>query len=277
MAHTGRSSDIHSVCIAPAFRQVVRSGAPWPILFTCLCLFTPQLLAASAFSVFALAVFPCSHGRPQCMRLPLGTTELNQQVSASTRESHDAAPSSSVSCPQVTLSSTHPQVQMDPTRTITNDLLSATLVEAATQRSFAAFLYRCIFVNASPPPQLPVPISGCRYAAFLTFAALRVLDQSPSLRIGPQAPTNISRRPVESSMRLVHCIHWQHGPRHLAQQGHLRARPYGFRLQGRLRKQRYVGYGPTNRSRSAATPFTYWNTDGYILLCTHPQCRGEET
>ena len=63
MAHTGRPGDILSVCIAPAFRQVVRFGAPWPILFTCLCLFTPQLFAASAFSVFAFAVFPCSHGR----------------------------------------------------------------------------------------------------------------------------------------------------------------------------------------------------------------------
>ena len=49
--------------MAPAFRQVVRLGASWPILFTCLCLYTPQLLAASAFSVFALAIFPCSHGR----------------------------------------------------------------------------------------------------------------------------------------------------------------------------------------------------------------------
>ena len=51
------------------------------------------------------------------------------QMSASTRESHGAATSSSLSCPQVTLSATHPQVLMDPTRTITNDLLSATLVD----------------------------------------------------------------------------------------------------------------------------------------------------
>ena len=121
---------------------------------------------------------------PQCMRLPPGTTEWNHsyyttnslsalhslqqlqagasspslvQMSASTRQSHDAAPSSSVSCPQATLSATHPQVRMGPTRTTTNDLLSATLAEAATQLSFAAFLERCIFVNASPPPQLPVP------------------------------------------------------------------------------------------------------------------------
>ena len=63
----------------------------------------------------------------------------------------------SVSYPQATLSATHPQVRMDPTRTTTNDLLSATLAEAATQLSFTAFLERCIFVNASPPPQLPVP------------------------------------------------------------------------------------------------------------------------
>ena len=79
------------------------------------------------------------------------------QMSVSTRQSHDAAPSSSVPCPQATLSATHPQVRTGPTRTITNDLLSATLAEVATQLSFAAFLERCIFVNASPPHQLPVP------------------------------------------------------------------------------------------------------------------------
>ena len=103
----------------------------------------------------------CAHmDEPQCMRLPLGTTEWNHsyytgnslsalhslqqlqagasspspvQMSASSRESHGAAPSSSVSRSQVTLSATHPQLQMDPTRTITSGLLSATLAEAATQ------------------------------------------------------------------------------------------------------------------------------------------------
>ena len=49
MAHTERPGDIPSVCIAPAFRQVVRFGTSRPILFTCLCLCAPQLLAASAF------------------------------------------------------------------------------------------------------------------------------------------------------------------------------------------------------------------------------------
>ena len=62
----------------------------------------------------------------------------------------------------------------------------------------------------------------------------------------------------------------------LLNKGHLRARPNGFRLQGRLHKQRYAGHGPAHRSRPAATPFTFWNTDGYILLCTHPQCRCQE-
>ena len=58
MAHTGRPGDIPSVCIAPAFRQVVRFGTSRPFfLFTCLCLFAPQLRAASAFSVFALSVY----------------------------------------------------------------------------------------------------------------------------------------------------------------------------------------------------------------------------
>ena len=61
------------------------------------------------------------------------------------------------------------------------------LRSAATQLSVAAFLVRCIFVNASPP----VTSAPRRYADFfthfclsgrfsmlLTFAALRVLDQS---------------------------------------------------------------------------------------------------
>ena len=133
---------------------------------------------------------------PQCMRLPLGTSEWNHsyntanplsalhslhqlqagasspspvQMSASTRESHDAAPSSSVSCSQATLSATHSQVRMVPTRTTPNDLLSATLAEAATQLSFAAFLECCILVDASPPPQLPVPTPSLD-AATQTFS-----------------------------------------------------------------------------------------------------------
>ena len=141
----------------------------------CLCVSVSLSLSLSLSVSLSLCL--CAHmDESQCMRLLLGTTEWNHshftgnsllqhlqagatslmQMSASARESHGAAPSSSVSCPQVTLSATSPQVQMGPTRTITSDLLSATLAEAATQLSFAAFLERCISVNASPPPQVPV-------------------------------------------------------------------------------------------------------------------------
>ena len=43
-----------------------------------------------------------------------------------------------------------PKVQTGTTRTVTSDLLSATLAEAATQLSFAAILERCISVKCSP-------------------------------------------------------------------------------------------------------------------------------
>ena len=71
------------------------------------------------------------------------------------------------------LSATHPQVQTGPIRTITSDLLSATLTEADTQLSFAAFLERCISVNASPPLPLPVPIPPLD-AATQTFPHIAV-------------------------------------------------------------------------------------------------------
>ena len=122
---------------------------------------------------------------PSLQQLEAGATSPSPvQMSASTRESHGAVPSSSVSCPQVTLSATHPQVQIGPTRTITSDLPSATLAEAASQLSFAAFLERCIFVTASPPPQLPVPTPPLD-AATQTFphtAASRDVSTHLSLR-----------------------------------------------------------------------------------------------
>ena len=68
-----------------------------------------------------------------------------------------------VSCPQVTHSAISPQVQTCPTRTITSELMSATLAEAATQLSLVAFLERCISVSAprrsryQPPPHLWMP------------------------------------------------------------------------------------------------------------------------
>ena len=135
------------------------------------------------------------------------------QMLASTRVSHGAAPSSSVSCPQVTLSVAHPQVQMDPTRTITSDLQSATLAEAATQLSFAAFLERCIFVCATPPPQQPVVHTSPPLVTFLrnshsgsswlhllrmTFSAPRVLDQSPRYLL-----IRLCRRPYTASQLMM--------------------------------------------------------------------------
>ena len=62
MAHTGRSGDIASVCIALAYRHVVRLGASWPVLFACLCLHTSQLASASLFGV-CLRHFQFSDGR----------------------------------------------------------------------------------------------------------------------------------------------------------------------------------------------------------------------
>ena len=151
--------------------------------FTCLRLHTPQLVAASALLCPFLSFLSVHMVEPQCIRLPLGITEWNHsyytrnplsalhslqqlqagasspspvQMSASTRESHGAATSSSVSRPQVKRSVSSPQVQTGPTRTVTSDLVSATLAEAATQLSFAAFLERCIPVSASPLPPLPI-------------------------------------------------------------------------------------------------------------------------
>ena len=59
--------------------------------------------------------------------------------------------------PQFTHSAISPQVQTSPTCTVTGELMSATLAEAATQLSFASFLERCISVRAPPPPPLPIP------------------------------------------------------------------------------------------------------------------------
>ena len=59
--------------------------------------------------------------------------------------------------PQVTHSAISPQVQTGPTRTVTSDLLSATLAEAATQLSFAAFLERASLYVISRRPRYPTP------------------------------------------------------------------------------------------------------------------------
>ena len=154
-----------------------------------------HIAARCCISLWCLpSLFFCSQmEKQQNVRPPLGTTGWNHsyytgnslsaphslqklqagasssssvQMLASTRESHDAAPSSAVSCPQVTLSATYPQVQiqMDPTRTITNDLLSATLAEAATQLSLLPFWSVASLstllrrTNYQSPPHLWMPL-----------------------------------------------------------------------------------------------------------------------
>ena len=97
-----------------------------------------------------------------------------------------------LSCPQVTHGAISPQVQMGPTRTITSYLLSATLAEAATQLSFAAFLERCISVSASPPPPLPIPTPPLD-AATQTF---------PHTAVSRDVSTQLSFK--EFSLRSVH-------------------------------------------------------------------------
>ena len=85
-----------------------------------------------------------------------------------------------------------PQVQTGPTRTVTSDLMSATLAEAATQFSFAAFLERCISVSAPPPPPLPIrtPLLD---AATQTF---------PHIAVCQDVSTQLSLE--EFSLRCVH-------------------------------------------------------------------------
>ena len=134
-------------------------------------------------SVSVFVVPPCPYGRTSEHAAPswhhkmwnnsyyTGVPLSALQISASTRESHGAATSSFVSCPQVTHSAISPQVQTGPTRTVTSDLMSATLAEAATQLSCAAFLERCISASASPRSPLPHPSplpSGCHHADYST-------------------------------------------------------------------------------------------------------------
>ena len=157
------------VCVSVS----VRTAAPCSICLFGVCPCCLPVLTWTNLSAGGCLLALLS-GLHSLQQLQAGASSMSPvQMSPSTRESHGAATSSSVSCPQVTHSTISPQVQTGPTRTVTSDLLSATLAEAATQLSFAAFLERCIFVNASPPPQLPVPtpISGCCYADFFTHTA----------------------------------------------------------------------------------------------------------
>ena len=56
MAHTGRPGDIPSVCIAPAFRQVVRLGAPWSYIVH----MSVSVHTTAPCSICLFGVCPCS-------------------------------------------------------------------------------------------------------------------------------------------------------------------------------------------------------------------------
>ena len=143
----------------------------------------------------------CAHmDELQGMRLPLGTTEWNHsyytasslsalhslqqlqagatspspvQMSASTRQSHDAAPSSSVSCPQVTLSATHPQVPMGPPalpQVTFCQLRSLRLPRSSPLLPF--WSVASLPTLPHRPATSPYPTSGCRYADYPTHRCL---------------------------------------------------------------------------------------------------------
>ena len=218
IAHTVGPRDISGVCIALAYRQVVRIGASWPVLFTCLCLHTHSSLQPLPFRCLPSLFFSCSHGRTSehaaaswhhrvespllhghsALRTTLSPTATMWcdlpavQILASTREPHGAAPSSSVSCPQFTHSANSPQVQTGPTRTATSDLMSASLAEAATQLSFAVFLERCILFRASPPLMLPTP-------TLLLDAATQTI---PHIAVSQDVSTQVPL--AEFSLRWIH-------------------------------------------------------------------------
>ena len=162
----------------------MRLGASWPVLFTCLCLHTPQLVAAPSLSGVCFAVFSCSHGRTSehaaaswhhrveslfvhghsALRTTLSPTatmwcELSAPCAViglhtgATRCSDSklcVLPTGYTKCHQSTSSE-------GSTRTGTSDSMSATLAEAATQLSFAEFLERCILEIPRRPRCPPTP------------------------------------------------------------------------------------------------------------------------
>ena len=92
--------------------------------------------------------------------------------------------------------------------TTPNYLLSATLAEAATQLSSVSFLERCIFVNASPPPQLPVPTPSLDAATqtFAHIAAFRDASTQLSFREFLAPPSTLDVR-CPACVRSVPSLH----------------------------------------------------------------------
>ena len=185
-----------SLTQGPAFRQLVRLGASWPVLFACLY---RRSLKHLPFRCLPSLFFRVHVEEQQNMLLPHGTTGSNHSYYTGTPHSaphsssynlvralrslcrywpphgsHMVQRLSSESCPQVTHSAISPQVQKGATRTVTSDFVSASLAEAAMQLSFAEFLERCIFLSALrsvPSPDHP-PLDRLTLVVWVCFLAL---------------------------------------------------------------------------------------------------------
>ena len=134
---------------------------------TCMCICICKCLVRT---LFPLSRYRPPHGCHMVQRL--------QALSLATQATHSAS---------------RPQVQTGPTRTVTSDLMSATLADAATQLSFAAFFERCIFVSAFPPPPATHPhsTSGCRSLFHTSLSPRTFLRNSRSRSSLLDVPTRI--------------------------------------------------------------------------------------
>ena len=145
----------------------------WMNFRTCGCLLAPQggiTLTAREFSSQHYIALSSSHNMVRA--LPCAEIGLNKGFTW--------------------CSDSSPQVQTGPTRTVTSELMPATLAEAATQLSFAAFLERCISVRAPAPPPLPISTPPLDTAT----------ETIPHIAVSQDVSTQLSLK--EFSLRCVH-------------------------------------------------------------------------
>ena len=174
------------------------------LLFTCLCLFTPQFFAASAFRCLPL----------RSSRAHMGTTEWNcsyykgtllsarhslQQLRAGAGRSPCRPPQKSHMSQVLCLA--HRPRSVLPNHKFWWSLPALPQMTFCQLRSlrlprnspFAAFLERCIFVNALPQRPVPTP-SGCRYADFSHTVAFRDVSTQLSFRELSAPPSTLDVR-----------------------------------------------------------------------------------
>ena len=199
IAHTVGPRDISCVCIAPALRQVVRLGTSWPVLCTCLCSYTPQLVAASPFSVpIWKNISTCG-----CLMAPQGGRTLTTRVLCTPH--HNLSNSHKLVraprplqrlqalCPAHRLHTVPSARRFRRAPLAPSQVTSATLAEATTQLSFAEFLERCILLRELP--RRPCCLSPPHFWMQLR----RLFHTSLSHRTSPPTPA----RGVPSQMRPV--------------------------------------------------------------------------